>query len=162
MEIAMIGRRFKTAAVLAAMAALAFSGGMAWAADRATEKEAIAMVKKGIAYINANGKEKGYAEISNKKGQFVDRDLYLLVFQMDGTMLAHGAITKLIGLNRMDSKDIGGKEMAREMIEKAKTTSAAWTDFKYSNPVTRKIEEKSSYCERLDQSAIVCGGIYKP
>jgi cytochrome c len=51
----------------------------------------VAMVKKGIAFIKANGTEKGYAEISNKKGQFIDRDLYLVVYGLDGKCLAHGA-----------------------------------------------------------------------
>jgi cytochrome c len=157
----MTRKEIKRLAVLAAMAAVAFPGGAAWAADRATAKEAVAMVKKGIAYIKANGKDKGYAEITNKQGQFVDRDLYLLAFKMDGTMLAHGANFKLVGLNRMDSKDIEGKEMTREMIETSKTKDGAWTDYKYSNPVTKKVEQKSMYCERVDESAIVCGGIYK-
>src|SRR5437870_6500467 len=36
----------------------------------ASKDEAIAMVKKGVAYIKGNGRDKGYAEITNKKGQF--------------------------------------------------------------------------------------------
>ena len=39
----------------------------------ATKDEAVAMVKKGIVFIKANGIEKGYAEVSNKAGPFVDQ-----------------------------------------------------------------------------------------
>ena len=42
---------------------------------KATAAEATTMVKKGVAFIKANGKDKGHAEISNKSGQFNDRDL---------------------------------------------------------------------------------------
>ena len=49
------------------------------------------MVKRGVAFIKAEGAEKGYAEITNKKGSFVDRDLYLVVYGLDGMVLAHGA-----------------------------------------------------------------------
>ena len=35
-----------------------------------------------------------------------------------------------------------------------------WQDYKFTNPVTKKIEPKSAYCEKLDDTA-VCGGIYK-
>jgi cytochrome c len=145
---------------IAAMAA-ALAGGAAWAADRGTAKEAEALVKKGIAYIKANGKDKGYAEITNKQGQFVDRDLYLIVLSMDGTMLAHGVNPKLVGLNRMDSQMVDGKFGVREMIESSKVKSGTWTEFKYSDPISRKVMDKVNYCERLDSSAIVCAGYYK-
>ena len=35
-----------------------------------------------------------------------------------------------------------------------------WHDFKFVNPVTKKMEPKSMYCERADD-LVVCGGIYK-
>ena len=130
-------------------------------ADKVTANEAIAMVKKGVAYIKANGRAKGVAEISNKQGQFVDRDLYLTVFDLGGTNKAHGANDKLIGKNMLELKDIDGKEFVRERMELAKTKGAFWQDYKFVNPVTKKVEPKSMYCERLEDW-VVCGGIYKP
>ena len=130
------------------------------AQTKATAAEATAMVKKGVAYIKANGKEKGQAEISNKKGQFVDRDLYLVIYALDGTVRAHGANEKMIGKNLIDLKDIDGKEFVRERVELAKTKNSFWQDYKFTNPVDKKIEPKSMYCEKLDD-AVVCGGIYK-
>lgn len=132
----------------------------AQAETKATAAEATAMVKKGIAFIKANGKEKGMAEISNKSGQFVDRDLYLVVYGLDGTVRAHGANEKMIGKNLIDLKDIDGKEFVKERVELAKSKGTFWQDYKFTNPVTKKIEPKSMYCEKLDDAA-VCGGIYK-
>lgn len=132
----------------------------ALAQTKATAAEATAMVKKGIAFIKANGKDKGMAEISNKTGQFVDRDLYLVVYALDGTVRAHGANEKMIGKNLIDLKDIDGKEFVKERVELAKTKGTFWQDYKFTNPVTKKVEPKSMYCEKLDDAA-VCGGIYK-
>ena len=129
-------------------------------AGNATADEATAMVKKGVAYIKAQGTEKGYAEISNKQGQFIDRDLYLVVYGLDGTVLAHGANDKMVGKNLIDLKDIDGKAFVKERVELAQTKSSFWQDYKFTDPVTRKIEPKTTYCERLDAS-VVCGGIYK-
>jgi signal transduction histidine kinase len=156
----MKSKQMKNVVAMVVIAA-ALAGGAAWAADRGTAKEAEALVKKGIAYIKANGKDKGYAEISNKQGQFVDRDLYLIVLQVDGTMLANGANAKLIGLNRMDSQVMDGKFAIREMIEASKSKNGSWTEYKYSDPVTRKVMDKANYCERLDPTTLVCGGYYK-
>jgi cytochrome c len=130
-------------------------------AEKATAQEAEAMVKRGVAYFKANGRDKALAEISSGQGQFVDRDLYLSVFRMDGTNLAHGANAKLIGKNMIDTKDVDGKEFVRERMELAKTKVAFWQDYKFVNPITRKIEPKAMYCQRLDD-IVVCGGIYKP
>jgi cytochrome c len=129
-------------------------------AGNATADEATAMVKKGVAFIKAQGTEKGYAEISNKQGQFIDRDLYLVVYGLDGTVLAHGANDKMVGKNLIDLKDIDGKAFVKERVEMAQTKNSFWQDYKFTDPVTRKIEPKTTYCERLDAS-VVCGGIYK-
>jgi len=142
------------------IAALLGATALAAQANNATAAEATAMVKKGVAFIKANGKEKGYAEISNKAGQFNDRDLYLTVYGMDGTVRAHGANEKMIGKNLIDLKDVDGKAFVKERTELAATKPSFWQDYKFTNPVSKKIEPKSMYCEKLDD-AIVCGGIYK-
>jgi signal transduction histidine kinase len=148
---------------VAALAAACLCATAAWsAADTpATAKEAEAMVKKGVAFIKANGKDKGYAEITNRDNkEFHDRDLYLAVHRIDGTCVAHGTNEKMVGKQFIDIKDIDGKEYIRERVEFAKTKASFWTDYKFVNPVSKKIEPKTAYCERLDDT-VVCGGIYK-
>ncbi len=151
----------KTGFAFALIAGVAMSFGAIAAAERATAKEAEAMVKKGVAYIKANPRDKAMAEISNKQGQFVDRDLYLTVYKLDGMNLAHGANEKCIGKNMIDLKDIDGKDYIRERLDTAKSKPSFWQDFKFVNPVNKKIEPKQMYCERADE-LVVCGGIYKP
>lgn len=133
----------------------------AHAQDRATAPEAEAMVKKAVAFIKSNGTDKGYAEISNKTGQFVDRDLYILVHDLSGKCLAHGANQKLIGKEMIDIQDADGKFYMKERMELAKSNQTFWQDYKFTNPVTKKIEPKRLYCERVENTT-VCGGIYKP
>ena len=135
---------------------------VAHAADGGAGKtEAVAMVKKGVAAIKAGPKDKAYAAISDKAGgQFHDRDLYLVVYGLDGTVHAHGANGKMIGKNLIDLKDIDGKLFVKERVDMAKTNATFWQDYKFTNPETKKIEPKSMYCEKLDDT-VVCGGIYK-
>ncbi|MEX8517423.1 MAG: cache domain-containing protein [Leptothrix sp. (in: b-proteobacteria)] len=127
----------------------------------ANREEAQAMVKKGVAFIKAHGIDKGYAEISNKQGQFVDRDLYLVVYGLDGKCLAHGANERQVGRDLLDLKDIDGKAFVKERIDLARAKPAGfWQDYKFTNPTTKKIEPKRMYCEKLNETA-VCGGIYQ-
>ncbi|MCR5885957.1 cache domain-containing protein [Rhizobacter sp. J219] len=148
----------RTAALIAAGLALGLPASAK--EGNATAAEATAMVKKGVAFIKSSGKEKGYAEISNKAGQFNDRDLYLVVYGLDGTVHAHGANEKMIGKNLIDLKDVDGKAFVKERVELAQSKGTFWQDYKFTNPVTKKIEPKSMYCEKLND-AVVCGGIYK-
>ena len=144
----------------AAPLALALIAGPALAESHASKDEAVAMVKKGVSFIKANGKDKGYAELSNKGGAFVDRDLYLTVYGLDGTVRAHGANDKMIGKNLIELKDVDGKAFVKERLEMAKSHATFWQDYKFTNPENKKIEPKSMYCEKLDDT-VVCGGIYK-
>ena len=154
-------RRFvKGMLVMATVAAVTVACGGAWAVEGASAKEAEAMVKKGVAYIKANGKDKGYAEVINKHGQFVDRDLYLTVYRLDGMVMAHGANEKMVGHNLIGLKDVDGKEFVKERMQLAKGKTSFWQDYKFTNPVSKKVEPKSMYCEPQDD-IVVCGGIYK-
>jgi signal transduction histidine kinase len=140
--------------------ALSSAAVLCQAAGNATQAEATAMVKKGLAYLKANGKDKAYAEITNKQGQFVDRDLYLVVYGLDGVVRAHGANEKMVGKNLIDLKDVDGKAFVKERVDLAQSKGTFWQDYKFTNPVTRKIEPKAMYCERVDD-AVLCGGVYK-
>ncbi|MFO1196555.1 MAG: cache domain-containing protein [Burkholderiaceae bacterium] len=144
-----------------ALAALSFVAANVQAkSEVATRDDAVAMVKKGVAFIKASGNDKGYAEVSNKTGKFVDRDLYLVVYGLDGVVRAHGANEKMIGKNLIDLKDVDGKPFVKERVEMGQKQATFWQDYKFTNPVTRKVEPKQMYCERLEDT-VVCGGIYK-
>ncbi len=126
----------------------------------ASAAEATAMVKRGIAFIKANGNDKAYGEITSKTSQFKDRDLYLVVYGLDGVVRAHGANEKMVGRNLIDLKDVDGKAFVKERVELGAAKASFWQDYKFTNPTNKKIEAKSMYCERLDDT-VVCGGIYK-
>jgi len=136
------------------------AGTITCAGEFGTAAEAEAMVKKAIAYIKANDKEKALAEISNPKGKFVDRDLYIFVYDLKGVCVAHGFNQKMVGKDLSGMKDIDGKSYVKERIEIAKTKGHGWQDYKFTDPVSKKIEPKSAYVEKLDDLIIGCG-IYK-
>ncbi len=131
-----------------------------YAAEKGTKPEAEAMVKKAVAFLKANGQAKAFAEFSNPKGQFVDRDLYVFVYDLNGKCVAHGANQKMIGIDLLPMKDPDGKEYVKERVEIAKTRGKGWQDYKFPNPISKKIEQKTAYIERVDDLIVGCG-VYK-
>jgi cytochrome c len=154
----MVGWKIGPLAALLATAALVT--GTAFAAEWATKDEAQAMVQRAVALIKEQGPDKAYPAISDKTGRFIDRDLYVVVYQLDGKVLAHGANAKLIGKDLIDAQDVDGKFYVKERVELARKQPTFWQEYKFVNPVSKKIEPKQMYCERLNETA-VCGGVYK-
>ncbi len=127
-----------------------------------TAKEAIALSEKGLAYYKENGQEKAFQAFSDTNGQFVQGDLYLFVVDFNGLVFAHGGNNGLIGKNMMELKDPDGKLFIKDFIELAKTKGKGWDDYKWTNPVTKKIQAKSTYIVRLEDKDMFIGcGIYK-
>ena len=146
--------------VAAAVAGGVIAGGSAFAAEWATKDEAQAMVKKAVVFIKEQGPDKAYPEITNRAGRFIDRDLYVVVYQLDGKVLAHGSNEKFVGKDMIDAQDVDGKLYVKERVELAGKQASFWQDYKFVNPVSKKVEPKQMYCEKLDNTA-VCAGIYK-
>ena len=151
-------RRF--AIWLLALWAAAFAFNAAAADERASPDEAKAMVKKAVAYYKKVGKDKSMPEFCRKDGPFVDRDLYVTVVAMDGMEYAH-INPKSVGKNVIDLRDPDGKYLIKERLDAAKTAQSGWHDFKFFNPVSKKIEAKTSYWERVDD-LVFASGAYKP
>lgn len=141
--------------VLTATIAQAFA-----AEEFGTAKEAEAMVNKAVAHIKKAGKEPALADFTAKKPPFSDRDLYVIVTDMNGTSLAHGQNPKMVGKNLADLKDPDGKAFYKERMELAKAKHSFWQEYRFTDPVSKRVLPKSTYCER-EEDMIVCVGTYK-
>ena len=113
-------------------------------AQRASEADAEAMVKKAIAHYKKNGKEKAIADFNKNPGPFVDRDLYVTVYTPNADALAH-INPKMVGKNMMELRDGNGKYHIKERMEAAAKANSGWQDFTFFNPVSKQIEPKSMY-----------------
>jgi cytochrome c len=147
--------------VFLAFAALIVTASPALAAEFGSKDEAVAMVKRVQAEFKKDGPAAAFKAVSdNSNKDFHDRDLYPFIYDMSGLCLAHGARPALIGKNLIDLKDQDGKFLIREMIAMAKAPGSGWIDYEWPNPLTNKIEGKSSYIEKMGDY-FVGVGVYK-
>lgn len=147
----------RTFTKLLAAVALAF----AFTAQAAgTPKEAQALVKAAIVDFKAEGNAM-FAKVIAKDPKYVKEDLYLTVYDMNGKCVAHGANPKQVGKDLIELKDPDGKAFVKERVEIAKTKGSGWQDYKFSNPVSKKIEEKTCYLEKSGDYIFACGAYSK-
>jgi cytochrome c len=135
--------------------------GFARADNFGTKAEAVAMVKLVQEQFKKDGPDLTFKAISDKSvKEYHDRDLYPFVYDMKGICVAHGARPALIGKNLIDLKDQDGKYIVRDMIALAQRSETGWVDYEWPNPISNKIEDKSSYVERMGDY-FVGVGVYR-
>ncbi|MBC3936167.1 cache domain-containing protein [Undibacterium sp. CY7W] len=135
------------------------SAALVWAQEQGTPAEAKAMVQRAIDSMKKNGVDSTVADVNKKDGKYQDRDLYIVVYDLNGKNLAH-INPKMIGKDLSDLKDADGKYFVRERIELVKKKGSGWQDYKFVNPVSKQIEPKSMYVEKYEGVIVGCG-VYK-
>jgi cytochrome c len=131
------------------------------ASEFGTKEEAVAMVHRVQDLFNKDGVDATFKAVDDKNNkEFHDRDLYPFILDFKGTWVAHGVRPALIGKNAFDLKDQDGKYMVREMIDITKDGGTGWVDYKWPNPLTNKIEDKSAYVAKLGEGYWVGVGVY--
>ena len=125
--------------------------------DRAKPEEARAMLAKAIAHVKSVGKDKALADFMQKPGPFVDRDLYITVFDMSGKTLAHGANARLVGKDNINMQDANGKYHVKERLEIARSKGKGQQEFAFLNPMTKQIEPKVMFFEKVEDIVVACG-----
>jgi TRAP-type uncharacterized transport system substrate-binding protein len=145
-------------AIISALLTAAFPAG---AAEFGTKEEATAMVKRVQAKFKKEGPEAAFQAINNKAPGFADRDLYPFVTELTGLCVANGVTPAVRGKNLIDLKDQDGKFMIQEFVRTASNLPGhGWVDYRWLNPVTKTIEDKSAWIERMGDY-FVGVGVYR-
>jgi cytochrome c len=130
-----------------------------------TKDEAIAMVHRVQEMFKKDGADATFKAVSDPSiKEFHDRDLYPFIYVRDGDnkglCVAHGARPALIGKNLLGLKDQSGSYLIQALADVANGPGSGWVDYKWPNPISNKIEDKSSYVEKMGDY-FVGVGVYR-
>ncbi len=149
-------RRFTLLAVTLALLAPALLP----AQERATAAQAQDIVARAIALYDEAGADAAFAAIEDPNGGFVDHDLYVFVYGPKRTIVAHGHDKSLVGTPAHTLIDVDGVRFGDMFMDEA-TENGHWVDYKWRDPVTREVLQKSSWVV-LHDGFVFGAGIYKP
>lgn len=122
-----------------------------------TPEQAKEMVEKAATYLHRYGPEKTFAAINDQSGPFRNGELYVFVHDTSGMVKAHGGFSSYIGKNTIWARDVDGKEFVKEITE---VRDSDWIDYKWLNPVSKAIEQKTVYVLRVGD-LLFCSGAYR-
>lgn len=149
----------RTVLAIAACFAVALS---AQAAEHGTKDEARALNDAAVAHIKKVGLDQAAKDFGADKAKWMPKDLYPFVMDFGGVMRFHVS-EKMVGRNVLDVKDASGREFGREMVATAKgSKGTGWIDYEWANPATKKVEDKTSYIQRVPGADMFVGvGVYR-
>jgi hypothetical protein len=131
---------------------------LATAGERGTPAEAQALLDKAMKTVAKEGLAKATAEFNDPKGGFQHGDLYVFCMDAAHKIVAHPD-PSLRGTDVATLKDSDGKPFGQAMIDTMKQGSGT-VEYKWMNPVTKKVEPKVSFLKATSDGA--CGvGAYK-
>jgi signal transduction histidine kinase len=123
----------------------------------AGRNEVVDLVRKGYQFMKIHGISAASEEFSDvRRSDYRHGDLYLVVYDTNGKIIAHGANPEFIGRNHYDDKDESGRHYVREFIQKGRD-GGGWVDIKMKNSF------QSVYVEKVElgiDSFIVTCGVY--
>lgn len=131
-----------------------------------TSEQVIGLVKQTKTAIEENALQT-FARINRAEHPYKNADnpsLYVFVFDIDLTVVAHPIKTKVVGKNVKGKPDSKGKKFRDEMLEKAQKDGNGWVDYYFLNPKTKQEAHKMAYFELANgndgKSYIVGSGKY--
>ncbi len=127
---------------------------------QSSTETAISMVQEAVDFANVNGKDAVIQEINKPDGKFVKNDNYIFAYDLNAVIVAHPFNPGIVGKNLLEVPDADGELYRKDILAMAKKDGVGWVDFKYKNPKTSEIEDKSTYFKKIGD-LIICCGVYK-
>lgn len=133
-------------------------GGLAHAR---TAEEAQALAERGLAHIHNVGRDQAFADFTRRDSGFVDGELYIFCLDAADIVVAHGGNPHLVGHAIADVRGPGGRQLGLEIHDFDLTRGHGWLDYRWPNPINKRIEPKVVYVLKVDDLTVCGSGCYK-
>jgi hypothetical protein len=111
------------------------------------------LVKQALTFAKQNGMAKLIEETNSPKGRFHaprGDKLYIFIYDQRG-------LAKAAGRTQGERQDPDGVMIMQKLLRVAKNQERGWVDYKYPNPRTNLLDQKTTYYEFFDSMMIGCG-----
>lgn len=140
----------------------ALSGGSSRAEPvRHTFAQARVLVFDAAEFLERAGPERAFDAFNNPISKWVRGDLYIFAFDMNGVYRASGFQPERTGINAWEMTDPKGFKVVQEFIRLAKAEGSGLVEYLWHNPVTGRIETKTSFIMKVGEY-VIGAGFYIP
>lgn len=125
-----------------------------------TADEAMALTEKAMGLVRHSGYAQAVRAFHAKDGAWVDRDLYVFVFDRRGTYLVHSLDPNKAGTRIHDAPGLDGEKLLHDAWE-ACEGGGGWVEYNIINLVTGDIRGKASFVLPIDHDKLIGCGAYR-
>lgn len=130
-------------------------------AETRTAAEVEAMAVNAVGHLRNVGREQAFTDFNRPTGGFVDGDLYVFCLDVGGTVIAHGGNPNIVGRDMSSVRDPDGRLPNAESIALGLSKGSGWLEYRWPNPVTKRIEPKVAFVLKVDDRTVCGSGYYK-
>ena len=125
-----------------------------------TADEAYALAQRAFQHIQQLGYERATQDFYANPGPFIDRDLYIFVFDRQGVYRVMGADRNKSGSRLHDAPGLNADKLVADAFAQAEL-GGGWVEYNIVNPVTKAVRAKASYIFPLDNGMVLGCGAYR-
>lgn len=125
-----------------------------------TADEAKALTLRAAEHIKRVGFDRAFKDFHTKGGQFIDRDLYVFVFDREGYYRVMGMDESKVGSHLSAAPGLDAKQLITDAWKRA-DQGGGWVEYNIVNMVSGDVKGKASYVMPIDDKRLVGCGAYR-
>jgi len=125
-----------------------------------TADQARQMVFDAMVHVRSKGVDAAAADFHDKHGPFIDRDLYVFVFDRAGYYIVHGATPEKDGSPLSAIAGLDADRLVQDAWNVCDQEQGGWVNYTITNPFNGEVQAKSSYVMPLDDNCLIGCGCY--
>jgi signal transduction histidine kinase len=125
-----------------------------------TADQARQLVFDAMVHIRSAGLNQAKQDFHDKQGHFIDRDLYVFIFNRAGYYEVHGAMPEKDGTALRAIVGLDADKLVADAWEVCDNEQGGWVNYTITNPVSGEAQAKTSYVMPLDDQRLLGCGCY--
>jgi hypothetical protein len=125
-----------------------------------TADEALQLATRAHALLESAGFDEAFRVFHDKEGGFIDRDMYVFVFDRRGVYRVMGADVNRVGTSLFEAPGVDAQQLLDDAWHRC-SQGGGWVEYNITNPATGDVRGKSSYVLPFTDDLLVGCGAYR-
>jgi len=125
-----------------------------------TADQARQLALDALAHLRQVGYAQAVRDFHDRSKPFIDRDLYIFIFNRAGIYQVHGALPEKDNTDLRVIPGLDAEKLVADAWGVCDKEQGGWVNYVITNPVSRETQAKTSYVVPLDQQNLLGCGCY--